>query len=453
MRILHYSLGLPPYRTGGLTKYSYDLMRQQQKQGNRVILLFPGHYNFINHKVKVSRVDKHNKIEVYEIVNPLPVPLMGGIKHPTEFCKKTDINIYMDFLSKIYPDIIHIHTLMGLHKEFLEAAKRLKIKTVFTTHDYFGLCPKVNFIDYKGKVCKDNNNFNKCLLCNSRGYSAKLIFAMQSRLYRKFKDSTLVINLRHDKKEKISNSLINSRKLIKELDKNINANDYSNLRDYYYKMFEMIDCFHFNSSISKEVYKSFIRCKGEIVNITHSDIKDHRKLKEYHSGNNINILYIGPQEFYKGYFLLKDSLDELISTGINNFVLNVYGNNINNNSDSGYIRYFGRFNYNQLDEIFNKADLLVIPSIWKETFGFIGLEAMSYGLPVIATRNVGFKDIIKNGNTGIIIEPYKEALVGVLKKVVLNPKILEDINKNIVYSDFNYSMGNHAKQIYSLYKK
>ena len=44
------------------------------------------------------------------------------------------------------PDVIHIHTFMGLYAEFLEAAKQLQIKTVFTTHDYYAICPKGNML-------------------------------------------------------------------------------------------------------------------------------------------------------------------------------------------------------------------------------------------------------------------------------------------------------------------
>mgnify|MGYP001344578015 CR=1 FL=1 len=36
MRILHYGLGFPPYRTGGLTKYCVDLMLIQKKMGHDV---------------------------------------------------------------------------------------------------------------------------------------------------------------------------------------------------------------------------------------------------------------------------------------------------------------------------------------------------------------------------------------------------------------------------------
>ena len=54
MRILHYSLGFPPYRTGGLTKFTMDLMRQQVKDGHIVTLLWPGEMHFIGKNTAVK---------------------------------------------------------------------------------------------------------------------------------------------------------------------------------------------------------------------------------------------------------------------------------------------------------------------------------------------------------------------------------------------------------------
>ena len=45
MKILHYSLGLPPFRSGGLTKYSMDLINQQAKLGADISLLYHRFYN------------------------------------------------------------------------------------------------------------------------------------------------------------------------------------------------------------------------------------------------------------------------------------------------------------------------------------------------------------------------------------------------------------------------
>ena len=66
MRILHYSLGLPPYRSGGLTKYCTDLMVEQAKSNDEIFLLFPGRMNFIkkdNVKIKFYKNYKNVKFK------------------------------------------------------------------------------------------------------------------------------------------------------------------------------------------------------------------------------------------------------------------------------------------------------------------------------------------------------------------------------------------------------
>ena len=143
MKILHYALGFPPYRTGGLTKYCIDLMLTQAEQGHEVALLWPGRITIVKKKPEIHKGRNWNGIESFEIINPLPVPLDEGILDVDAYIKKGDETVYSKFLQDYSPDVIHIHTLMGLHKEFIHAANELGIRTVFTTHDYFGLCPKV----------------------------------------------------------------------------------------------------------------------------------------------------------------------------------------------------------------------------------------------------------------------------------------------------------------------
>ena len=41
--------------------------------------------------------------------------------------KNVESEAYRQLLDKFQPDVIHVHTLMGLHKSFLESAKEDKI--------------------------------------------------------------------------------------------------------------------------------------------------------------------------------------------------------------------------------------------------------------------------------------------------------------------------------------
>ena len=71
-----------------------------------------------------------------------------------------------------------------------------------------------------------------------------------------------------------------------------------------------------------------------------------------------------------------------------------------------------------------------MPSIWYETFGLVVLEALSYGVPVIVTQNVGAKDLLQ-GEFGLVIEPTKEAIEeAILKMKDINERKI--LNYNIV---------------------
>lgn len=455
MRILHYTLGLPPYRSGGLTKYTIDLMNIQQKYGNNIILLFPGKMRFLSNNNRVQFYRYYEGISVYELVNPLPVPLLDGVKNPHDFMAEGNIDIYIEFLKEINVDIINIHTLMGLHKEFLDAAKLLEIKIVFTTHDYYGLCPKVNFIDYNGDVCTTPHS-QKCLECNKNGKSIKTIKFMQSPLYRYLKND---MRINHHKNH--IKKLLNYRKTINESSKLEILSDLDNIEtnmegllNYYKEMYKAIDYFIFNSSVTKDVYSSFLDVKGEIINITHADIVDNRKIKLYESNDGLNVTYLGGDRLYKGFNLLLDIFLQLYNEGNKGIKLSAYGVG-NQESYSENIFVNKEYFYEDLAEIFENTDVLIVPSICNETFGFITIEALSFGVPVIVTDTVGSKDILLKSPTeiGIIIKPDADEIKKLLIKLNHNKNLLKKINRNILNNDFSFNLEVHYLDVINVYKK
>ncbi|MED2785260.1 glycosyltransferase [Bacillus thuringiensis] len=456
MKILHISLGLPPYRTGGLTKYATDLMFQQSSE-HKVFLLYPGKIT-ISKKIAIKKNKPFGNIGVYELVNPLPIPLLNGINQPQSFMKKVDRGIYEAYLKQINPDIIHVHTLMGIHKEFFEAAKDLSIKLVFTTHDYFGLCPKVNLMDAEGNICEDFNFGHNCLSCNVNALSFPMIYVMQSYPYRYLKDSSIVKSLREFKKKQVKKSIgvpIISEDAIK-LDDNL-ATQYVELRRYYLEIFKILDYFHFNSYVAKEQFESFLDVKGKVISISHKDISDYRQERLYEKKNSsiLRFGYLGPVDVYKGFYNLKDTLDFLKKNGYENWHLSVYGGFINDPETYNPKNYtfYGRYEYSQLKEMFNGIDLLIIPSIWKETFGFIGLEAQSYGVPIMVSENVGFKDLIEDGETGFIYKTDGNDFANKLSLILDNPSVLAKINENILKMKFPFIMKKHTDEILNLYQE
>ena len=419
MKIVHYFLGFPPYRSGGMTRFAFDLMTSQLKDSNEVIALWPGKMNFFRKTVSIKERKRVNGIKNYEIINPLPVPLDEGIEKPSLFMKKCDKKAFIEFFTKEKPNVIHIHTLMGLYKEMIEVANELNIKTVVTTHDYFGLCPKVTF--YSDGNC-DGNGCERCVKCNKTALSMTKIKLLQSPLYRMFKETNIIKSIRRKHRANFFNN-----KDINQKNNTSTAHDYQELRKYYISILNKVDLVHYNSTVSKEIYEKYITPKkGVVLSISHKNIKKHSTKQKTTNNSKINLIYLAPIKEFKGFKLIYEVLKELWESGNKKFILSVFGNE---NFDCQYIKTLGEsYKNEELGKIFEDIDILIAPSIWNETFGFTVLEALSYGIPVIVSSTVGAKDII--GKAGIVFKSGDfEDLKGILER--LNEK---DINKYKEYA-------------------
>ena len=72
--------------------------------------------------------------------------------------------------------------------------------------------------------------------------------------------------------------------------------------------------------------------------------------------------------------------------------------------------------------IFNQSHIFVLPSL-AEGQPLVLLEAMAYGLPVIATDRGAIKDCIINGENGYIVEREPVKVAEPIKYLIRNPQI------------------------------
>ena len=399
MRILHYFLGFPPYRTGGLTKYAFDLMKSQSIDNHTVFALWPGQMNIMSNVIRIRSRRNINGIESFELINPLPVSLDEGVAVVDEFMKSCNPDIYKGFLMKIKPDVIHIHTLMGVHKEFIDVAQELHIRTVYTSHDYFGICPKATLYRY-GATCDDDHGCKDCIQCNRNGLPLNKIKIIQSPMYRKIKNSALVKQLRKQHREDFfANEVVPEMPV--DIDVQVASKQYQKLREYYIGMLKSVDLLHFNSTVSESVYTKYFTPKNsQVMTISHQNIADNRKVNKWEPEEKMKITFLSPAKPFKGFNVLKAALDELWDSGQHDFELMMFSP-VRNPAPYMKIKEEG-YTYEQLKDILNNSDVVVAPSVCKETFGFTVLEALSYGVPVIVSDHVGAKDIVGNG--GIVVE-------------------------------------------------
>ena len=72
---------------------------------------------------------------------------------------------------------------------------------------------------------------------------------------------------------------------------------------------------------------------------------------------------------------------------------------------SDRVTFAGRLNREKLDAEYQQARLGVVPSVWPEPMGMVGLEFMWASLPVVAFDAGGISHWLKDGETGYLAEP------------------------------------------------
>lgn len=226
--------------------------------------------------------------------------------------------------------------------------------------------------------------------------------------------------------------------------------DYQKLLDYYKKCFSLVDCFHYNSETSKEVFMQYFpTSKGQVVSITHGGIEDHRIRKVY--GHDVlHIGFIGNSTPYKGLPLLISVLQDIGM--IESWDLSVWGGGVGTHP-SLPVYYKGKFDSSTIADVYSAMDVLIVPSIWKETFSLVTLEALSYGVPVIVSDNVGAQDIVKLYNPKFVYHSEDE-LKSLICEILSDKNLLAEFNDKLLSSKWKFSMEEHAKEIIDkIYKK
>lgn len=443
LNILHYTIGLNKNRGGGLTKYTDDLAIFQS-YSNNVFLLYPGKINAINKKVFIKEEKKYQNVNIFSIVNPLGLPMMFGIRDMDYLTKKSDRRIWHDFLKKNKIDVIHMHTLMGIYEEFLDAANELKIPILYTTHDYFGLCSKQTLF-YNNEFCKEWKSCANCPRCNLTAFSKPKVLLIHSSLFFKLRKMSLFKKIKSKVKSNLNSNDDEKKKYYYDENEDYNQKYYINLRNKMIRMFDKISRLHYNSSNTRKIFENFIsKDKGVLINITHADIVDNRKIKDFNH-QKLNITYLGPATKMKGFNQLIDILDSIYNKS-QNFNLNIY---TFTNIERPYITKHGNsYRYSDLKSIMEATDILISPSTWMETFGFTVAEAMSFGVPVLVSENTGAKDLVKDKFNGIIFS--FENLADIISNLVNNRKMLSTFNSNI-FNDKFYLFEDHCNEITNLY--
>lgn len=303
-------------------------------------------------------------------------------------------------LKEYEPDVVHIHTMVGLSASVLFALK--KYPTVVTVHQ-----PE----DYTASIILET--FPSHFFTGSvRALKNLTPLGFLHYIYHRYVSSTL-----------------------------------------YAIGFKYVDAFvtlsrYMQSQLEKDgIHSTYVPNFAKLFRFT--EIDEHKK----------NLLYVGRLEDFKGCEFLIQAMSK-ITHAVPDAKLSIAGTGqqeaylkklVHELQLEGRIEFLGHKGPGEIEELFRLSTLVVVPSL-SEPFGKVGIEAMSAGRPVIGARTGGIPEWLADGETGYLVPPGDSDAIA--DKVI---PLLQDaaLCKRMAYAARTraetFSIESHAKKMFELY--
>lgn len=116
------------------------------------------------------------------------------------------------------------------------------------------------------------------------------------------------------------------------------------------------------------------------------------------------------------------------------------------------VKFLGSVSREEKWKLYGLSDLFVLPSI-HEALGLVILEAMSIGLPVIASNVGGIPEVVKEGYNGLLFEPSNwKDLADKITLLLNDDEMRERIGKNAKKSVYGMTWAKAARKYTRIYE-
>ena len=394
----------PPHFIGGAELIAHAQAKQLQNLGHD-ILIFTGdqsekgqrhslrkeeYEGLPVYRTRLTREDYDNKFE--------------------NFTHKDVETHFKNILGRFSPDIVHFHNIIGLSTGLIHIAKQQGIRTVLTLHDHWGFCYKNTLIKNSNEICQ---NFTRCSTCMA-------IIPGEKNL-------NLPIRMR---------------------------------QDFITLQLEEVDAF---ISPSQYLANAYI-CAGiphEKMHVIWNgiDVQKFSHIKKVPDDNNIRFTFIGYFGRHKGIQVLLNALRYLNNT--EKIIINLIGEGdllaqykkeVNDKKIKKVVKFWGKIE--KIEDAYAHSDVFILPSIWPENQPVSITEAMSAGIPVIASDIGGIPELVEDRKTGFLFEPgNSEDLAKKMSEFLLNPEKIRDLGKNAFEKMKNNTLQDHVNKIIPIYNE
>jgi glycosyltransferase involved in cell wall biosynthesis/MoaA/NifB/PqqE/SkfB family radical SAM enzyme len=426
MKVLKVIHGYPPRYSAGSEVYS-QILAQGLAHNHEVQVFTRQENSFINDFTYTTELDISDPRILVHLVN---VP---RAKYSDTFSHLKVESLFQQILVNFKPDIVHFGHLNHLSLKLPKIAYQNNIPSIFTLHDFWLMCPRGQFLQRNSntpwELC-DGQDDDKCA---------------QKCYIGKFSGTEETFNGEREYWKKwISHRMELARSVI----------EYSDILIAPSKFLQNKFANEFNVPSEKSIYLDY----GFDLN----RLKGRKKEK----GAGVVFGYIGTHTPQKGIHLLIKAFAKLNSDA----KLKIWGY-LREDTPAlkalvtelpAYIQQRiewrgGYVNENIVEEVFNKVDAIIVPSIWGENSPLVIHEAQQVRVPVITADYGGMSEYVRHMSNGLLFKHRDiDDLVQKMQMVIDNPSLLLKLaSKGYLYSESSNipSINDHVYEIEGIYKR
>ncbi len=457
MRVLHVGSGFRPLRVGGLVAYIEELMHEQVRRDDDVAYFFAGRYFPFLDRPRLKRW-RRNGVTMIEVVNS---PLYDHGRQPElELDEPQTERHFQRVIEEVRPDVVHFHELAGLPSSLLDLVRRTNTPSVMTLADYFPLCSTFKLLDANGKVCLRREIGADCVATTTADsrppgllYEATVRHELTTRPVLRRLPYRATRRLALSARSRVESPPVATPQAFQKR-REVNI-ERLNRTDRLIAMSERV----------AEIY-SLLGVDKNRMSTIHLTLKRIETLRPRRSNGNCPVVFAtvaGMSSNAKGSRLLVDATRLLAaSVPAGSFRLIALGP-----IDAAVapevaeleaieVGPTGPFSDDQLDAVLEEADVGLVPSIWEEAYGFVGVEFLAKGIPVIANAVGGMPEYTRDGETGWLNRSCSATeLARIMRDIVEHPEQVTQLNRRILAARDTIikPMTRHTDEIDAVYRE
>ncbi len=432
MKILQVVHGFPPSAQAGAELHCYWLSQELTKRGHDVaVFCREGGTDRPDYSILDDTLDD---LAVRRVVNNYQ-EMRDGPLHTAfhlDYRNERIGALLEDYLGEFQPDVVHVQHCRGLSASILEALRRRGVPHVLTIHDYWYLCQRFNLLRGEGSLCSGPMGGTRCGRC--QGLSPIDATVGDLRRYRLARSIMKVLPQRVRK-----HFVPRWHKVVRvPVDKAYYLRVYADRTSYLMDQVRKTRHLTAPSAFARDVYVHHGVSKERFAVIPCGiDLKRWKGFERKPSAI-LRFGFLGTLLPSKGVHVLLEAYSQVRNRRSSLMLFGdtyadpIYTYEMYSLAERCGAWIVGPYENQHLPEILSEIDVLVVPSLWHETYGIVLREGQLSGAPIIASRIGALREAIREGADGFLVEPGdSQELAAKMRRFVEDPGLLRSMREQV----------------------